>query len=102
MQDKINNFCFKAIATGDGECFCFKVPKEEYKKIFGIEHYNDELRTIKQMNDQIRNEYSESEISLLQLIENEDPDYFILYPNKLFKTFAHDNLIEINLTIKEL
>lgn len=84
---------FEGYLSGDGECFAFKVTKDQYIKIIGIERYNEEISIIKEVNkDYINSGFSDEDLK--SLLADEDPQEFLIYPSDLFypdKVFPLDN-----------
>ena len=43
---------FAATPSGDGECFCFQVTTETYRRVLGEENYQDEIRLNKEIHEE--------------------------------------------------
>lgn len=73
-MSEIKTFEFDAISSGDGECFAFKVDKDTFIKILGIDEYNAEIEYRKEFHREICPD-----------MELEPQTEFFIYPGEFFK-----------------
>lgn len=75
---------FTAEPSGDGECFCFKVSKEEYIKILGEETYKNDLKMVEEQEKEMK-EYCSPEEYQKYLEEKKNiPEDYRIYPSHFF------------------
>jgi hypothetical protein len=91
---------FTAEPAGDGECFCFKVSKEEYIKILGEETYNNDLKMVEEQEKEMKEECSSEEYKrYIEEKKNFSDDYRI-YPSHFFFD-SYGKPVKITLTIEK-
>jgi len=54
---------FQGKISGDGECFCWQVSSDEYRRIMGVKAYKEELSYRKECAKEMNEDYDESELN---------------------------------------
>lgn len=81
--------------SGDGECWYFQVEREEYRKVFGEEAYQEKLK-----DEELENEFLKFCNQDENFAKSKKP-YFAVYPNEIFEKIGAERdeelTVEINL-----
>lgn len=90
---------FRAKLGGNGECFCFKVDKETYIQIKGMERYLQDIVYLKECHEEIQRFEGQTE-EQIQLEKDKfvEPVEFEIYPSDVLGYENKDVVYEIELS----